>query len=188
MFCLTIPGGSDLSPDWLECVYRLPAVSCQRDQPHAQVGGRLEGARLFGSQHFLCRARRERPLFEIRPFGIAWTLIHLPGLRQHLVFHMNSVVSQKEHVSAASAQSNSSVFFSTRCQSIQEILPYFPAEVPYCGSARLVVSRNAKPTGERSFPNTDPACRNWLATQEEMSASWKRMWSCRSTDGSSGTR
>lgn len=44
---------------------------------------------------------------------------------------------------------------STRCLSIPEILAYSPAEVLYCGSARLVVHINACPSGEHSFSNTD---------------------------------
>lgn len=50
----------------------VPPVSSGDDQPHAEVGGGLEGAGLPGSQRFLRRAGRERTLPEISSLGTAW--------------------------------------------------------------------------------------------------------------------
>ena len=65
---------------------------------------------------------------------------------------------RKKHVSPAFAQSNA-LLFSTRCQLTPEILPYSPAEVPYCGSARSVASISAK----AEVGKLRPAGHMWLA-------------------------
>lgn len=47
-----------------------PLVSRGANQPHAEVGGRVEGAGLPGSQRLLCGARGERALAEVWPLGM----------------------------------------------------------------------------------------------------------------------
>lgn len=52
-----------------------PAVSSGDDQPHAEVGGCMEGAGLPGTQRFLRCARREWTLVKICPLGTTCGLL-----------------------------------------------------------------------------------------------------------------
>lgn len=111
-----------------------PAVSPRDDQPHVEVGGCMERTGLPGSQCFLCRARRERTLPEICPLGTAWGLFPPPIANRVRCLVLSNLVFCEDITVFTPVL----CVCSTLSQSIQGILPYSPAEVPYSGSTRSV--------------------------------------------------
>lgn len=132
-----------LAVNWRSAFARALAVSSREDQPHVEVGGCVEGAGLPGTQRLFRSARREWTLSEICPLGTAFPSHH--GFLLSLVSSENVKSFILQWCAEASGIvwplhtfSTTLVLFvcSTLCQSIQGILPYFPAEVPYSGSIR----------------------------------------------------
>lgn len=68
----------------------LSAVSSWRDQPHAEVGGCMEGAGLPGAQRFLCCARGEWTLTEV--CSLCMPLNYYGSFQHVLYYHVVRVI------------------------------------------------------------------------------------------------